>query len=228
MIPIRTLIVSLVAIVSAAAAGAAEPEFIEGRQYTRLTPAVPVTVGPGKIEVAEVFSYGCPACFAAQATVLKLKASLPPNAQLVFVPAAFNPSEAWPMFQRAYLTAQVMGVAEQAHAAMFEAIWSTGELPLVDPATRRMRPKLPTIEDAARFYAKHAGVKEAEFLATAKSFAVETRISQAEQRVRAFGADSTPTFVVNGKYRIEPAAVGSYDGAAAVVRYLVAKESAQP
>jgi protein dithiol oxidoreductase (disulfide-forming) len=218
-------IVSLAGLTSAVLAGAAEPAFVEGRQYSRLSPAVPVSVAPGKIEVTEVFSYGCPACFQAQSMMQSLKARLPANVQVVYVPAAFNPAEAWPMFQRAYLTAQVMGIAEQNHEAMFTAIWATGELPLVDPATRRLRGKLPTIEDAARFYAKRAGIKEADFIATSKSFAVETRVNQAEQRVRAYRADSTPTFIVNGKYKVELNAVGTYDAAAQVIRFLVAKES---
>jgi thiol:disulfide interchange protein DsbA len=216
-------IVSAIAIIWASNTMAAAAAFVEGTHYTRLSPAVPVTVAPGKVELAEVFSYGCPGCYQAQAMMQKLKQTLPSNVQLVLVPASFIPTEAWPMFQRAFLTAQVLGIAEQNHEAMFEAIWRTGELPLVDPATHRMRPRLPTIEDAARFYARRSKVKEAEFIATSKSFAVETRVSQAEQRVRAYGADSTPTFVIDGLYRVELGSVGTYDGAAEVVRFLVAK-----
>jgi thiol:disulfide interchange protein DsbA len=222
---VSAVIVSLMGLMASAAASAAGASFTEGHEYTLLNPAVPTTVPAGKIEVTEVFSYGCPACYHALPAVMQLKTSLPANAQLVYVPASFNPAEAWPMFQRAYLTAQVMGIAEAQHAAMFTAIWQSGELPLVEPATGRLRPKLPTIEDAARFYARHAGIKEAEFLATSKSFAVETRIGQAEQKVRGYKADSTPTFIVAGKYKVDLNTVRNYDAAVEVVRYLVALES---
>ena len=66
----------------------------------------------------------------------KLKAALPANAQLVYLPASWNKSENWPLFQRAYLTAQSLGVAEKAHEAMFEAIWTTGELGVTEPSGR--------------------------------------------------------------------------------------------
>ena len=34
-----------------------------GKNYTVLVPAQPTNVGPGKIEVIEVFWYGCPHCY---------------------------------------------------------------------------------------------------------------------------------------------------------------------
>jgi thiol:disulfide interchange protein DsbA len=69
-------------------------------------------VPAGKIEVREVFSYGCIACNDFQPTVEKLRHNLPSNTQMVFLSASFNPSEDWPMFQRAYLAAQSLGIAE--------------------------------------------------------------------------------------------------------------------
>ena len=80
----------------------------------------------------EVFSYGCPACNSFLPTMKKLKASLPANAQLVYLPASWNKAENWPLFQRAYLTAQSLGVAEKAHDEMFKAIWTTGELGVLE------------------------------------------------------------------------------------------------
>jgi len=201
------------------------PALVEGKHYTRITPAVPQSTPPGTVEVTEVFSYGCPACFQASGFVAKLKKSLPPKAVMTYVPASWIQAEAWPMFQRAYLTAQAMGIAEKTHDEMFQAIWRTGEIPLTDPATGRIRRPLPTIEDAAKFYAKHAGVKAEDFVATSKSFAVETRIGQAEKLVRAYRAESTPTFVVAGKYKV--ATLGSYDEVIGVVRALVDRELAE-
>jgi thiol:disulfide interchange protein DsbA len=77
----------------------------EGRNYVLLTPAQHTSVPTDKVEVMEVFSYGCIACNGFQPVVEKLKRSLPPNAQLVLLPASFNPAEDWPMLQRAYFAA---------------------------------------------------------------------------------------------------------------------------
>jgi protein dithiol oxidoreductase (disulfide-forming) len=71
-----------------------------GKHYDVLPQAQRTTVAPGKVEVMEVFSYGCPACDHFQPTMKKLKAALPANAQLVYLPASWNAAENWPTFQR--------------------------------------------------------------------------------------------------------------------------------
>src|ERR1700728_3700148 len=71
----------------------------EGVNYFLIVPARPTSLPPGKVEVTEVFSYACPARNLFVPTMHKLKASLPPNAVFDFLPAAFNPTEDWPMFQ---------------------------------------------------------------------------------------------------------------------------------
>src|SRR5579863_2967589 len=142
----------------------------EGVNYFLIDPPHATSMPAGKVEVTEVFSYACPACNLFVPTMHKLKASLPPNAVFDFLPASFNPSEDWPMFQLAYLTAQTLGVADRTHDAMFNAVWQSGELAVIDPATRGIKSRLPTIEDAAKFYKAKAGVPIEKFLATSKSF----------------------------------------------------------
>src|SRR5271165_5643692 len=159
--------VALALLVSASAHGAT---WTEGVNYFLIAPARPTSLAAGKVEVTEVFSYACPACNAFVPTMHKLKQSLPPNAVLDYIPAAFNTSEDWPMFQLAYCTAQTLGIAEQTHDAMFDAVWGSGELAISDPATGRLKEHMPTIEDAARFYERRAAVPAAKFLSTAKSF----------------------------------------------------------
>jgi protein dithiol oxidoreductase (disulfide-forming) len=203
----------------------AAPTWTEGVNYFLVVPARPTSLPAGKVEVTEVFSYACPACNLFVPTMHKLKASLPPNAVLDYLPASFNPSEDWPMFQLAYLTAQTLGVAEPTHDAMFNAVWQSGELAVFDPTTRGIKNRLPTIEDAAKFYKEKAGVPIDKFLATAKSFAVDMKVRSAEGLIQAYRADSTPTIVVNGKYRLQVASAGGPEQLVELVKYLVAKES---
>jgi thiol:disulfide interchange protein DsbA len=197
----------------------------QGVNYFLIEPAQPTSLPPGKVEVTEVFSYACPACNAFYPTIDRLRESLPSNAQLDFVPAGFNPTEDWPMFQRAYLAAQILGIDRKTHDAMFDAIWKTGELAVVDPHTNRLKVPAPTIQDAAAFYARSAGVKPEAFLAAANSFGVDSRIRQADQLVRDYRVDSTPTMVVNGKYRLTPQSAGGPDQVVELVKWLVARES---
>lgn len=199
--------------------------WVEGKNYFLITPARPTAVAPGKVEVTEVFSYGCPACNLFIPEMHKLKQQLPANAVLDYLPASFNPAEDWPMFQLAYLTAQTLGIADQTHDAMFSAVWTTGELATMDPATQRIKSRLPTLEDAARFYNRQTGVPVDKFLSTAKSFTVDTKVRMTEEALQAYRVDRTPTIVVNGKYRLQPESAGGSEQVVELVKWLVAKES---
>jgi thiol:disulfide interchange protein DsbA len=84
---------------------------------------------------------------------------------------------------------------------------------------------MPTIEDAARFYQKQAGVPAAKFLETAKSFGVDTQVRHDEDLMKAYGIDRTPTLIVNGKYRVTAQEAGGPTQMLDVVNFLVHKES---
>ncbi|MBS0488110.1 MAG: thiol:disulfide interchange protein DsbA/DsbL [Proteobacteria bacterium] len=220
----RLFAVAALAVFSVAAvAQDAATQWQAGKNFFVIDPPLPTQTGD-KIEVTEVFSYGCPACNFAHTYVDTLRKHLPANAQMDFVPASFNSAEDWVVFQRAYLTAKALGIAEKAHDAMFDAVWKTGELAIYD-ASNRIKSPLPTIEDVAKFYAKY-GVKADQFVATANSFTINTRMKQADAFVKAAGVDQTPTIVVNGKYRLTTvSAGGSWDKAEQLVLFLVNKES---
>ena len=210
---------------SAPAPAGNAPTWTEGVNYFLISPVRPTALPAGKVEVTEVFSYACPACNLFQSTMHKLKASLPPNAVLDYIPASFNPTEDWPMFQLAYITAQTLGVADQTHDAMFNAVWQGGALAILNPGNQGIKSRLPTIEDAAAFYKAQAGVPIDKFLATAKSFTVDSKVRAAEEMIQRYRVDRTPTLIVNGKYRVNTESAGGPDQAVDLVKWLVAKES---
>ena len=208
------------------ATAADAPKWVEGRHYTVLRPAVPSSAPAGKIEVTEVFSYGCPACFQFQSMMDKIKAGLPANAQLAYVHASWNSSESWPLFQRAFITAQALGIADKSHGALFTAIWGPdGPLAVVDTQNQRLKSRQPTIEDVARFYAARGGVTAEQFVQAAKSFSVETRMKQSDALVKAFLVEGTPTLVVAGKYRVNNSMLSGASDFVDLVRFLVQKET---
>jgi thiol:disulfide interchange protein DsbA len=197
----------------------------EGVNYFLVQPPRPTSVPPGKVEVTEVFSYACPACNIFQPTMHKLKQSLPANVVVDYLPAAFNTAEDWPMFQLAYITAQILGVDQQTHDAMFDAVWKGGDLSVTDPSTRSIKSRLPTIEDAAKFYNQHAGVPVDKFVATSKSFSADLKLRTDQDLLVAYKVDRTPTIVVNGKYRLHVESAGGPDQLIELVKFLVAKET---
>jgi protein dithiol oxidoreductase (disulfide-forming) len=197
----------------------------QGRQYTLIQPAAAVSVPAGKIEVTEVFSYGCIHCFRAKDEVEKLKRALPADAVMTYVHASFIPSEGWPMLQQAFYTAQALGIAEATHQAVFSAIWETGELPLLDlKAGGTIRKPLPSIEAAARFYEKHSTVKAETFLAKARSREIDVAMQRADKLIQDLKVSGTPALVVNGRYQIHMEELNGWDDIRQLVLFLVGQE----
>jgi len=206
-----------------AADAAAADAWTEGKHYFRLAQAIPPR--PGAVTVTEVFSYGCPACNAFMPYMESLEKKLPAGVTAEYVPASWSAAENWPTFQRAYLTAKALGVAKQAHTAMYQAIWGpNGELAIMDSRTGRIRSPLPSIADIARFYERVAKVPAAKFIDASKSFSVETDIKRSEATIRSYLADSTPTIVVNGRFRLQPTSAGGAQQAVDLTLWLVQQE----
>ena len=174
---------------NAAAATPATPahEYQMGSDYLLIDPRVATSTGD-KIEVTEVFSYACPHCAHFQPFMDELKTKLPKNAQIVLVPAVFNPS--WEPFARAFYAAKAIGVLDKTHQALFDAL-HRDHLPYNDLTSL-----------ANGFYANQ-GANPASFLSTASSFVVDNQIAHGNQLVRDYGVSATPTLIVNGKYRVE-------------------------
>jgi thiol:disulfide interchange protein DsbA len=221
---LAALLIGLAAVPAAnAQQAAAHPTYEAGKQYFLVEPPQPTTTGD-KIEVLEVFSYACPACNSFRSFANAIKSALPSNAEMKYLPAAFRADEDWPVFQRAFFAAQSLGLVEKTHDAMFDAVWKDGSLKINDPVTRRLVNPLPTIEDVAKFYANY-GVKAEDFVGVANSFAVNTKMKRADAEIKAYGVDSTPTIIVNGKYRLTGVSAGGWDKVPPLVQYLVGLES---
>jgi thiol:disulfide interchange protein DsbA len=218
------LTLAFVAATAIAPNAMAQLKWQPGKHYN-VIPQQRSLVPAGKVEVMEVFSYGCPACNQFRPVMKQLIAGLPKNAQMVYLPASWQAAENWPTFQRAYLTAVSLGVADKAHDAMYDAIWRTGELGIADPNTRQLKKVLPSMEDIAKFYERVTGVKRAAFVSASKSFAVDLKIKQTEAQIKEMGILSTPTLVVAGKYRVNNEAFRNVDDIIEMVNFLVAKET---
>jgi thiol:disulfide interchange protein DsbA len=164
----------------------------------------------------------CAGCNQARQLVEQMKASLPPDAAFTYVHAGFN--QGWQLFQRAHLTAQQLGIADRDHQRMFAAIWETGEFPYFDRTTGQRRQQAPTMEDAARFYAKGGGVTEAAFLKEAASPRIDAAVKRTEALIKGWQVPATPTFVVAGRYLIKNDSVSTVDELRDLFGFLVALE----
>lgn len=188
----------------------ARADFTEGTDYDRISPPVPTDVAPGKIEVVEVFWYGCPHCYALEPTLEKwVHSGKPKAAEFVRVPAALNPS--WLGHARAYCALEVMGKVNSVHEAIFQAIHEQGRL-------------LADADSMARFLAQQ-GIEADAFKEAYNSLEAQTCLNRAADLARRYGVTGVPAMVVDGQYLTSATQAGSFGRMLKVVDYLVAKEA---
>lgn len=202
----------LLALVWIGAANAGE--FTEGKDYTRLSSDQPTEVA-GKVEVRELFWYGCPHCYDLDPKIQKWLERKAPYIEFVHMPAIFKNQKGhpWRVSAAAFYTAKALGVLDKVHAPMFHAIH--GE-------DRRL-----FSEDAlADFFAEY-GVDAETFRKTFRSFAVQTQVNRAAELTRRYRISGVPAVIVNGRYRVSTSQAGSFDRMLRIVDELAAEEAAR-
>jgi thiol:disulfide interchange protein DsbA len=191
------------------AAGPTSERFDLGTNYIRLSPTQPTSSSPTFVEVAEVFWYGCPHCYAFEPTLKAWNASQKPGyVNFVRIPAVWNPLLR--LHARAFYTAAELGKGEEMHDAFFKAIHVEHN-------------PLDSEEKLAEFFARF-GVDGDTFKRTFDSFAVQEKMQRADELNRRYRIDSVPSLVVNGKYVTNGGMVASYDDMLVLVNELAASE----
>jgi len=194
-------------LMTVAGSGVAEV-FTEGQHYERVTPPQP-TASKDKVEVVEMFWYGCPHCYRLEPFVQRWLKTKPANVEFVRLPGVFRPS--WEIHARAYYTAEALGVVDKVHVPMFEAIHEQ---------KRNM-----DNEAAIMALFKEHGVDEKDFKRVFNSFAVETKLRRARDMGGRYGANGVPTLIVNGKFRTGAQEAGGNARVFQVVDDLIKQES---
>ncbi len=200
----------LLAMVLPFAASAAFASFDEGIEYQRIEPSVPTTVAPGKVEVVELFWYGCPHCYHFEPELNNWVKHLPKNVVFKRIPAALNPG--WEVHAAAFYTEQILGLEAKAHDALFDAI-------------HKEHLQLFTPDEIAAWFEKNYQVPKKKFLDIYNSFSVRAKVASAKTLIERYGVNSVPTIIIDGKYRTDASmAGGSYPNLLKVMDYLVKKE----
>jgi len=189
----------------------------EGFEYKLVTPKM-ATSDPAKVEVVEMFWYGCPHCNDFEPTLNKWLAKKPANVKFVRIPAIFRDS--WVPHARAYYTAEALGVLDKTHSKFFTAV-------------HKDRRRLQTEKDIAAFFVSN-GVKQKDFDQAWNSFVVQSRVKRAITLTRQSGIKGVPAMLVNGKYRTSATEAGinnpggaNNDDMIRVVNALIEKEAKQ-
>jgi thiol:disulfide interchange protein DsbA len=194
-----------------------EWQFEEGKHYMRLVPTQPTWGGADKIEVTEFFYYLCPHCYNFEPMLKDWQETKPANVRFVQVPAMWN--QVLILHARMYFTAEALarnGVLDDAaafHAAVYNEI-------------HRRNNRL-TSESAIQSLFERFNVSAEDFNSNWNSFEVDQKLRISADLARRYSVSSTPTVVVNGKYRFGAPEAGSYPKVIEVIDELILKESAR-
>ncbi|MBF7144453.1 MULTISPECIES: thiol:disulfide interchange protein DsbA/DsbL [Pseudomonas] len=205
----RNLFIGAVMALASLFGVAAHADDTPAEKYTVLTSPVPVSE-PGKIEVVELFWYGCPHCYAFEPTINPWIEKLPADVHFVRIPAMFG--GIWDVHGQMFLTLEAMGVEHKVHTAVFDAIHKEHKM-------------FKTKEEMADFVATQ-GVDKAKFLETYNSFAVRGMVKKDKDLATAYGVTGVPTMIVNGKYRFDLGSSGGPEEALKLADTLIEKERA--
>ena len=205
----RNLILSAV-LAGASLFGVAQAENIEaGKQYVELSSAVPVSK-PGKIEVVELFWYGCPHCYHFEPSLAAWVARLPAHVVFRRVPWAYRENP-FGVHQRLFYALEAMGLVGTLHEKVFNAMHQPGG------ALQGGSANLDQIGD----FLATQGVDKAKFRSVYDSFAVQTKVRQARSLAEAYRVDGVPTVGIGGQFTTSVSLNGNASRTLATVDFLV-------
>jgi len=189
-------------------------KYKEGTHFVRMVPTQPTVGGPDKIEVAEIFWYGCNHCYDFETYVTRWLEKKPANVRFVRIPAVWNPLVK--LHAQLYYTEEVLvnnekiANPEQFRAAVFAEYHRRGN-------------RMSSESSIQKIFETH-GVSADDFQATWNSFEVAQKLRVAQDLAQRYTITSVPAVVVNGKYRTGAGEAGGYPALMNLIDELIARE----
>ena len=175
--------------------------------YKLIIPVQP-TQTDGKIEVLEVFWYGCPHCYSFEPHIESWLKTIAEDVEFRRMPGIFNKN--WIPHAKAYFTAEKLGVLDKIHSPLFEAL-------------HKERKRIFS-EDELRDFFVSKGIDGDEFTRVFNSREIETRFKQAFVMGQRYKITGVPAVIINGKYMTSGSMAGSYENLLKTIDLLVDKE----
>ncbi len=176
----------------------------QGGNYRAITAPQPTQTG-NKIEVLEIFWYGCPHCFTFEPYINQWLKTKPADVEFRRLPAVFG--DKWAPGARVFYTAWALNVLDKVHPAFFHAL-------------HEEQRKFESADDYAPLFVQ-AGVNQDDFSKMFTSSDIDEKVKQAALQGQAYGIEGVPSVIVNGKYLTAGAMAGSYEAMIQVINGLI-------
>ena len=182
-------------------------EYVAGRHYEILD-SPSVTRDPSKVEVVEVFWFGCNHCYALESYILPWKKTLPKDVDYWKSHATWNPT--LKIHARLFYSAKALGIEDKIVPGAFTAIQREG--------------RFLTGNSELEYFFRGFGVEKEKYFSVSNSFGVNNAVKQADNRMRQWTITGVPTLIVNGKYKVSGTREVGTDRLLDVVDFLIEKE----
>lgn len=182
----------------------AAPSIQAGVEYQVLKNKVPVA-DESKIEVVEMFWYGCPHCNQLEPFVNSWQKDLPEDVKLVRVPAMFG--GVWDIHGQLFLTLEALKVENTLHSRVFDAI-------------HKERRQLKDYAEIEKFIVE-IGVDKDKFSKMWNSFAIKGQMDKARKLALAYQVQGVPVMVVDGQYLFDIGTAGGLQETTQVADQLI-------
>lgn len=184
-------------------------EYELGKDYSLLVRPVK-TADPSKIEVVEIFWYGCIHCFRLEPEIEEWIPTLAEDVDFVRMPAIW--ADIMELHAGILYANQALGLTDQLHGAVFDEM-------------NIEKNQMPSEDDILDFVADQ-GVDAEKYRRALNSFGVSSQVLQAKSKMGAYSVRGTPEMVVNGKYKLTTGMAGSHKRMLQIADALIAQERA--
>ena len=170
-----------------------------------MTPAFHLPPGSccsaGKVEVVEVFWYGCPHCNALEPFIASWVKNKPEYVEFVRLPVMWGPVHR--AHAKLFYVLKALGRLDL-HDKVFDTVHKEGRMLVSndEPGTRKMQLDFATAN----------GIKAEDFNKAWDSFSVSSDLQRAEQLTERYQVAGVPLIVVNGKYTTDIGQAGGNPG----------------
>lgn len=180
-------------------------EYRDGQNFRTIQPPVDTGLEDGKIQVVEVFWYGCPHCYSFEPYVQEWQKGLEDDVEFVYLPAPMN--DVWALHARVFYTAQKLDVLDEVHQPFYDAIHDQG---------RELRS-----ESAILRFIDQRGLDADEFREVMRSEEIRRKVTEAGQDVQEYGVEGVPTLVIDGEAVVSASMTRSHEEMLDVADFLI-------
>jgi len=186
------------------------PSSFADERYRKLPSPQPTNTGD-KIEIIEVFFYGCSHCYNFEPVIEKWLEEKAEYIEFIRMPGVLGKN--WLSHARAFYAAEKLGVLDMIHRPLFDAI-------------HKDKREIMDKKSLKKFFVEQ-GVNGDDFDQAYKSKEVEENVREAYLAGKRYELTGVPAVIINGKYGTSPSMAGSYHEVIDVMNTLAAKEHAR-